>query len=196
MSQINTSEDSTLRAEIESLKRQLEEQKQHQAAPEAPQNGPSAWTLLVVVLLLAALGAAGYYYGYLPRQQREQVLAAESQAATDSLPVVNVVKVTRSSTKGNLILPGNLQAVTEAPVLARASGYIKKRYVDIGDRVTAGQVLADIEAPELVQQIRQAEAARGAGRFGNSAGGSLAGAGPQQREPGARHQGPLAAAPG
>lgn len=159
MSQINTSEDSTLRAEIESLKRQLEEQKQHQAAPEAPQNGPSAWTLLVVVLLLAALGAAGYYYGYLPRQQREQVLAAESQAATDSLPVVNVVKVTRSSTKGNLILPGNLQAVTEAPVLARASGYIKKRYVDIGDRVTAGQVLADIEAPELVQQIRQAEAA-------------------------------------
>src|SRR5205823_9288165 len=48
--------------------------------------------------------------------------------------------------------------VTEAPVLARASGYIKKRYVDIGDRVKAGQVLADIEAPELDQQILQARA--------------------------------------
>ncbi|HEV2445553.1 MAG TPA: efflux RND transporter periplasmic adaptor subunit [Candidatus Sulfopaludibacter sp.] len=158
MSQINTSED-RLRAEIESLKRQLEEQKK-QAAEVAPmQKGPSAGTLLVVVVLLAALGLAGYYYGYLPRQHREQVLAAESLAAIDSLPVVNVVKVTRSSAKGNLSLPGNMQAVTEAPVLARASGYIKKRYVDIGDRVTAGEVLADIEAPELVQQLKQTQAA-------------------------------------
>ena len=57
------------------------------------------------------------------------------------------------------MLPGNIQAVTEAPVLARASGYIKKRYVDIGDRVKAGQVLAEIEAPELDQQIQQAKAA-------------------------------------
>ena len=48
--------------------------------------------------------------------------------------------------------------MTEGPVLARASGYIKKRYVDIGDRVKAGQVLAEIEAPELGQQIRQAQA--------------------------------------
>jgi RND family efflux transporter MFP subunit len=49
--------------------------------------------------------------------------------------------------------------VTEAPVLARATGYIIKRNVDIGDRVAAGQVLAEIEAPELKQQIRQAQAA-------------------------------------
>jgi RND family efflux transporter MFP subunit len=56
------------------------------------------------------------------------------------------------------VLPGNIQAVTEAPVLARASGYIKTRSADIGDRVKAGQVLAEIEAPELDQQIRQAQA--------------------------------------
>ena len=61
------------------------------------------------------------------------------------------------------MLPGNIQAVTEAPVLARATGYIKKRYVDIGDRVKEGQVLAEIEAPELDQQIRQAQGRRGAG---------------------------------
>ena len=73
--------------------------------------------------------------------------------------MVNVERVTRSSGKSNLVLPGNIQAVTEAPVLARATGYIKKRYVDIGDRVKAGQVLAEIEAPELDQQIRQAQAA-------------------------------------
>ena len=56
------------------------------------------------------------------------------------------------------MLPGNIQAVTEAPVLARATGYIRKRYVDIGDRVKAGQVVAEIEAPELDQQILQANA--------------------------------------
>jgi RND family efflux transporter MFP subunit len=72
--------------------------------------------------------------------------------------VVNVEKVQRSSGQSNLVLPGNIQAVAEAPVLARASGYIRKRNVDIGDRVTAGQVLAEIEAPELKQQIRQATA--------------------------------------
>jgi RND family efflux transporter MFP subunit len=69
------------------------------------------------------------------------------------------VKVERSAAKSELVLPGNIQAVTEAPVLARASGYLKQRYVDIGDRVTEGQPLAEIEAPELDQQIRQARSA-------------------------------------
>jgi RND family efflux transporter MFP subunit len=86
-------------------------------------------------------------------------LAAESQNQTASLPVVNVTQVTRSASTDSLVLPGNIQAVTEAPVLARASGYIKTRTADIGDRVTAGQVLALIEAPELNQQILQAKAA-------------------------------------
>jgi len=67
--------------------------------------------------------------------------------------------VERSGQNSNLLLPGNIQAITEAPILARASGYIRKRYADIGDRVAAGQVLAEIEAPELDQQIKQAGAA-------------------------------------
>ena len=60
---------------------------------------------------------------------------------------------------GDLVLPGNIQAVTEAPILARAEGYVQRRYVDIGDRVTAGQLLAEVEAPDLDQQVRQAQAA-------------------------------------
>ena len=71
---------------------------------------------------------------------------------------LTVTPVKRSSATSSLVLPGNIQAVTEAPVLARATGYIKARSVDIGDRVKAGQVLAEIEAPELDQQIRQAQA--------------------------------------
>ena len=153
MNQTYSTEDQ-LRAEVESLRRQLEEQKKHpQPKP------PSAWTGVTVFALLLALGLAGYYFGYLPRQRREMVLAAESQNTSDSLPVVNVTPVVRSPGTSNLVLPGNIQAVTEAPVLARASGYIKKRNADIGDRVTAGQVLAEIEAPELEQQILQAKAA-------------------------------------
>ena len=83
----------------------------------------------------------------------------EARTSGNTLPVVTVQKVTRSSAKSSLMLPGDIQAVTEAPVLARASGYIKKRYADIGDRVAAGQPLVEIEAPELDQQIRQAKAA-------------------------------------
>ena len=73
--------------------------------------------------------------------------------------MVNVSRVTRSATNSLLVLPGNIQAVTEAPILARATGYIRKRYVDIGDRVKSGQVVAEVEAPELDQQILQANAA-------------------------------------
>jgi RND family efflux transporter MFP subunit len=144
-----------LRAEIEALKRQLEQQKPGQ---HAQPRGPSSGTLAIVALLLIALAVAGYFLGYVPRQRREQVLAAEAKQEEASLPLVNVERVARSAGDANLVLPGNIQAITEAPVLARASGYVRKRYVDIGDHVAAGQVLADIEAPELTQQIRQAQA--------------------------------------
>lgn len=146
-----------LRSEIEDLKRQLAESRK--AALHAPPKGPSAGTAFAVVLLLACLVAAGYYLGYLPRQKRELALAAESKSDTEALPLVTVTPVTRSSATSSLVLPGNIQAVTEAPVLARATGYIKTRSVDIGDRVKAGQVVAEIEAPELDQQILQAQAA-------------------------------------
>ena len=154
MNEINTNEE-RLRAEVEQLKRQLS---QKQADTPPPHKGPASGTAAVVVSLLLGLAIAGYYLGYLPRQRRELALATESKTGSDALPVVNVSPVERSSAHTNLVLPGNIQAVTEAPVLARASGYVKKRYVDIGDRVQAGQVLADIEAPELDQQIQQAQA--------------------------------------
>lgn len=148
-----------LRAEIQDLKRQLEEQRRLQQAGVSPsKSGPSAGTLLLLGLIVIGLVIAGFFAGYLPRQRREQVLAAETKSEVQSLPVVTVASVTRSATRAQLVLPGNIQPVTEAPVLARASGYVRKRYVDIGDRVSDGQVLAEIEAPELDQQIRQAQA--------------------------------------
>jgi RND family efflux transporter MFP subunit len=157
MNEPNTTDQ--LRAEVEDLKRQLERQKQEMAAGRGEvARGPSGRTLAVVVLLLVALALAGYFLGYAPRQHREQVLAAESRAASESLLPVNVAEVKRATSQTSLVLPASIEAVTEAPVLARASGYIVKRLADIGDRVAAGQVLAQIEAPELDQQILQAKA--------------------------------------
>jgi RND family efflux transporter MFP subunit len=158
MNQVNTTEDQ-LRSEIENLKRQLEEQKRHPASGAQPNRRPSAVSLILIALLLAVLIVVGFFVGYLPRQRREAVLAAESKETGRTLPVVNVSRVTRSAGNSLLVLPGNIQAVTEAPILARATGYIRKRYVDIGDRVKAGQVVAEVEAPELDQQILQAIAA-------------------------------------
>ncbi len=158
MNEVNTTEEQ-LRSEISALKRQLEEQKKS-GHPGGHQNRrPSTLSLVLIALLLAALIVVGFFVGYLPRQRREEVLAAESKETGAALPVVNVSRVTRSESNSFLVLPGNIQAVTEAPILSRATGYIRKRYVDIGDRVKSGQVVAEVEAPELDQQILQANAA-------------------------------------
>ena len=158
MNEVNTTEEQ-LRSEISALKRQLEEQKKSGHPGGHQSRRPSPVTLVLIALLLAVLIVVGFFVGYLPRQRREEVLAAESKETGITLPVVNVSRVTRSETNSFLVLPGNIQAVTEAPILSRATGYIRKRYVDIGDRVKSGQVVAEVEAPELDQQILQANAA-------------------------------------
>jgi multidrug efflux pump subunit AcrA (membrane-fusion protein) len=145
----NTEEE--LRAEIERLRRELESKTKSHGKPSRG----VLWLLGILVLLLIV---GGFFAGYLPRQKRESMLVAEASAEQHAAPEVNVVAVERSSGRSELVLPGNIQAVTEAPVLARASGYLKQRYADIGDRVKAGQLLAEIEAPELDQQIKQAKA--------------------------------------
>ena len=148
--------ESQLRAQIEDLKRQLA--LQHPPAKTAPPP-PSRRALWLLALVLIVLIVAGFLKGYIPHRQNEATLVAEADSASKELPTVTVVGVERGAATGTLILPGNIEALTEAPVLARASGYVKKRYVDIGDRVKSGQLLAEIEAPELDQQVNQAKAA-------------------------------------
>jgi RND family efflux transporter MFP subunit len=158
MNKVNTTEEQ-LRAEIEELRRQLQEHRKLEAAGISHvKQGPSAGTLVAISMVLIALIVAGFFAGYLPRQRREQVLAAEAKTGLEALPTVTVAPVTRSKGGTELVLPGNIQPVTEAPVLARATGYVVKRLVDIGDHVQNGQVLAVLEAPELDQQIQQAQA--------------------------------------
>jgi RND family efflux transporter MFP subunit len=150
-----------LRAEIEALKRQLAEQKAKTGTHPAltHPSRPSNRAVMGWLLLAAAALAVAFFVGYIPHHQRELQVVAESSAQNAALPDVSVVSVKRAASVGQLLLPGNIQAVTEAPILARAEGYLKRRLVDIGDHVSPGQLLAEIEAPDLDQQVRQAQAA-------------------------------------
>jgi RND family efflux transporter MFP subunit len=86
--------------------------------------------------------------------------SAKLKEVTEAQAVVTVAttKPTSQSEDSELILPGNIQANYEAPIYARTSGYLKRWLVDIGTPVKAGQLLAEIESPEIDQQLRQAEA--------------------------------------
>jgi RND family efflux transporter MFP subunit len=73
-------------------------------------------------------------------------------------PTVSLIELVRANSDQELVLPGTLRAYIDASIYARVSGYLKRWYVDIGAHVKAGQVLAEIETPELDQQLLQAQA--------------------------------------
>jgi RND family efflux transporter MFP subunit len=147
-----------LRRENEDLRRRLHEmQGSHDAVP-AKLWRPSPVTIGAIFLALTILIVGAFIAGYMPMQKRRSLILEEAHDKAEALPRVEVVTVGPSSTKSGLQLPGSIQAITEGPILARADGYILKRMVDIGDHVTAGQPVAEIDAPEMDDQIRQAKA--------------------------------------
>jgi RND family efflux transporter MFP subunit len=109
----------------------------------------------VAILVFAAV-AALVVSGILPRIHARNALAAETKEM--AIPTVTVVHPKPSAPSKEIILPANVQAYIDAPIYARTNGYLKKWYADIGARVTAGQLLAEIETPEVDQQLRQARA--------------------------------------
>ncbi len=72
---------------------------------------------------------------------------------------MSVVAPRRADGPTDLVLPSNIQAIEETAIYARTNGYVRERYVDIGDRVAAGKVLAQIDTPELDQELIQARSA-------------------------------------
>jgi RND family efflux transporter MFP subunit len=87
---------------------------------------------------------------------------------TQSVPVVSVISPATNDNKSSLDLPGRLEAYARAPIYARVSGFLKAWYVDIGAPVKAGQLLAEIEAPDLDQQLLQAKAALASAQAGET----------------------------
>ena len=152
-----------LRRENQDLKRQIEELKgsahsSSRGGPSVKVWNPSGVTIWSIVFLAVVLLVVAFFAGYIPLQKRRALIASEAQQQEAALPRVEVVQVGRSSRTSELELPGNIQAITEAPLLARADGYLQRRMADIGDRVRSGQPLAEIEAPELDDQVHQAKA--------------------------------------
>ena len=106
---------------------------------------------LIVMVIAVVLAAWGIF-------DRLQARAALRDEAANLIPTVAVTTVETASGPDTLVLPGSVQAFADAPIYARTDGYLKRWTVDIGAQVKTGQLLAEIEAPEVDQQLRQAEA--------------------------------------
>jgi RND family efflux transporter MFP subunit len=122
--------------------------------PEAaPRSARGAIVAVVLILTVAALSAA---WGI---TTREKALADLTRETRDMAVVtVAVTHPARGSAAEEVTLPGNIQPFTDAAIFARTNGYLKARHADIGSRVKAGQILAEIDTPEIDQQLLQARA--------------------------------------
>jgi membrane fusion protein, multidrug efflux system len=124
--------------------------------PPLPPAPPRSALLLVgLVLLLLVVGGI---LSLLLRLRANRVLADETER--NSIPTVAVVRPIAEKPDEELILPGSLQAYEESPIYARTNGYLLRWYRDIGSRVAKGELLADIDTPEVDQELMQARANR------------------------------------
>ena len=124
--------------------------------PELPAAPPRKAVIIVglVVLMLVLSGAASMF----SRIRAGRALAKETEI--DSVANVVVVHATAEKPDEELVLPGSLQAYEESPIYARTSGYLRRWYKDIGSKVNKGDLLAEIDAPEVDQELSQARATR------------------------------------
>ena len=131
-----------------------------QSGPEARHSGidpaprRSRSRLIAVVAVLIALGIAAY--GILARRQQESEVAKWTTEL--AIPLVATVTPKQGVTGQQIILPGDIEAWFEAPIYARVSGYLKEWYFDFGAHVEKGQLLAEIDAPDLDAQLAAAKA--------------------------------------
>lgn len=107
---------------------------------------------IVVFVVLGGLAA----WGISSRTATMATLARETNES--AIPTVSMVQPKGGAPQEEIVLPGNVQAYIDAPIYARTAGYLRHRYVELGTRVKAGQLLAEIDAPELEQQLRQSRA--------------------------------------
>jgi RND family efflux transporter MFP subunit len=114
--------------------------------------GRSAAILLIVLVVVGLLVATGI----VPRLRSRKALAAETNEL--AAPTVLVIHPKQGAPSQEILLPGNIQAFVDAPIYARTNGYLRRWYFDIGSHVKQGQLLAEIESPEVDQQLSQAQA--------------------------------------
>ncbi len=139
--------------------RERAEREKQKTEGDRAKPGHSTLAWFVFGLLVVVVGVLAILLGWLPRHKRQQEIDEQSKQRTQELPRVNVQTVRYAPSTSELMIPGTTMAYTEAYIYARASGYVSRRLVDIGDRVRAGQLLATIDAPDLDKQVAQARSA-------------------------------------
>ena len=127
-------------------------------APVKLKGAERAFSRSVILFFSVAVAAivAVVIFGLHSRSMAATRLAQSTAQA--AIPSVNVVHPKSEARARDLVLPGNTRAFIDSPIYARTNGYLKRWYVDIGARVRKGELLAEIETPELDQQLRQAKA--------------------------------------
>jgi RND family efflux transporter MFP subunit len=120
-----------------------------------PSGLSSGWLLVGSAVAVLVLGIV-IYSGIHERAQAENNLGVSTEGA--AVPTVNVVLPTSGAVSQEIVLPGNTQAFSDTPIYARTNGYLKHWHVDIGTHVKRGQLLAEIDTPEIDQQLEQARA--------------------------------------
>ena len=126
------------------------------APPKLPPATPRKALFMIAVVVLALV--AGAVITMLMRIHSSRVLAQETER--ESVPTVAVLHPISEKPDEELVLPGSLLAFEESPIYARTNGYLLHWYKDIGSRVTKGELLADIDTPEVDQELMQARATR------------------------------------
>ncbi len=121
---------------------------------QSPLNGKHRARRGWLVTVIAFLAVAGILVSGIVRRVRARATVSAETAAM-AVPLVNVVSPQRTAPSHDLVLPGNVEPYMTAPIFARTNGYVKKWYVDIGGRVKKGQLLAEIDTPEVDQQLQQ-----------------------------------------
>lgn len=114
---------------------------------------PLRWVLVALLLVAVVLTVT---LGVQPRIQAREALRKDT--ANRSAMVVSVIRPKEGDTVREIVLPGNMRAYSDTPIYARTSGYLKRWYADIGKRVKAGELLAEIDTPEIDDQLQQARA--------------------------------------
>lgn len=123
--------------------------------PVAARSGAHSLRWIALTLAVLALAAA-LAAGLLPRLSAKEEL--RKQARELNVPAVAVIAPRPGESVHELVLPGNIEAYVDTPIYARTNGYLKRWLVDIGAKVRAGQLLAEIETPEVDDQLQQARA--------------------------------------
>lgn len=114
---------------------------------------------LAMAGIIALLVFGGLMYAAVrPRLARQKKITAAAQAVRDSIPIVNVVQAQQAPASSDLQLPGDVEAIQVAAVSAQTTGYLRNLHADIGDRVRAKQLLAEIDTPQVDQQLQEARA--------------------------------------